>query len=163
MYVSTHDVGAFYTYSKTYNHFKFEKREIRKGILQRPMFPPIMRLMAPDQRPVLFSARGSHGLWTGPGRHRFVRIPRLYDDSGFGVPWKTWENLKLLKSHSYTQRNWLKYRGKWGNQKTRCHPFSKLGINICEITDGPTGIPLKKMNFQCASKPKKITQRNIRH
>lgn len=152
MYVSTHDVGAFYQYSEKYQRFEFKKREIRKGILQRPVFPSVMKLAAPGHRPVLFSARGSHGLWTAPGRHRFVRLPRLHDDSGFGVPWMTWKNIWILKAHSRTPRNWLRFRGKWGNRKSRCHPVSKLGINICEISDGPTGIPLKKINFRCGTK-----------
>lgn len=46
--------------------------------------------------------------------------------------------------------NWLKFRGKWGNQKSKCHPLTKMGLNLCEISDGPTGIPKKVPHFQCA-------------
>lgn len=70
MYVSTHDVGAFYRYSPEYDRFEYESQEIRKGILQRPAFPPVMRLSKPGNHPVLFSAKGSHGLWTAPGLYR---------------------------------------------------------------------------------------------
>lgn len=67
MYVSTHDVGAFYRFSKEHNWFEYESQEIRRGILQRPKFPRIMRLAEPGSHPVLFAAKGSHGLWTAPG------------------------------------------------------------------------------------------------
>jgi hypothetical protein len=39
--------------------------------------------------------------------------------------------------------NWMKYRGKWGNPKTKCHPLRRIGLHVCEQTDGPTGIPKK--------------------
>lgn len=47
--------------------------------------------------------------------------------------------------------DWLTYRGKWGNPKSKCHPFRRIGLNFCEFTDGPTGIPLKEPHFQCGA------------
>lgn len=48
--------------------------------------------------------------------------------------------------------NWMKYRGKWGNPKTKCHPLKRIGLHICEITDGPSGIPKKVSHFQCSAR-----------
>jgi len=70
MYVSSHDVGAVYRYDK--GTFVYEKREIRKGILQRPTFPSSIKLSTPGHRPVLFAAKGSHGLWLTPGKLNYI-------------------------------------------------------------------------------------------
>lgn len=45
--------------------------------------------------------------------------------------------------------SWLSFKGKWGNPKSKCHPFRRIGLNFCEYTDGPIGIPLKEPHFQC--------------
>lgn len=92
MYVSTHEAGAFYRWSGAApgaagvspGHLVLERQEVRKGseLLQRASFPPLARLHRATGRPELFAAQGSHGLWTRPGSHRYVRVPRLYDHSG---------------------------------------------------------------------------------
>lgn len=172
MYVSAHDAGAFYSFDRLTGTFEFKSQETRKGIFQKPSFPKTV--ITSDNHPVLFSAEGSHGLWATPGKHRFVRVPRLYDINGFGQPWQTWKNVeviyndvrgktKVLRSFMSTikfffsgQRslggsnpNWMKYRGKWGNPKTKCHPLRKIGLHVCETTDGPSGIPKKTAHFTC--------------
>ncbi len=30
----------------------------------------------------IFLIPGSHGLWSAPGKHRYVRVPRLFDING---------------------------------------------------------------------------------
>lgn len=99
MYVSAHEAGAFYRWSEgagptagrgggrggaRRGHLVLERQEVRKGseLLQRAAFPPLARLHRDTGRPELFAAQGSHGLWTRPGAHRYVRVPRLYDHSG---------------------------------------------------------------------------------
>lgn len=93
MYVSTHEAGGFYRWSGAAGgtgregragHLVLERQEVRKGseLLQRASFPPLARLHRATGRPELFAAQGSHGLWTRPGSHRYVRVPRLYDHSG---------------------------------------------------------------------------------
>lgn len=94
MYVSVHDSGAYYSYSKLTNTFEYKSQETREGILQRPIFPKTV--VTSDSHPVLFAAEGSHGLWSSPGKHRFVRMPRLYDINGFGRPWETWQNIEII-------------------------------------------------------------------
>ncbi|XP_020298943.1 putative vacuolar protein sorting-associated protein TDA6 isoform X2 [Pseudomyrmex gracilis] len=149
MYVSAHDSGAFYQYNPQSGTFIYESQETRKGLFQKPTFPEKV-YTAGGSHPILFSARGSHGLWTAPGKHRFVRVPRLYDESGFGTAWPTWKRLELLlEEDNESLPGWMAFRGKWGNPSSNCHPLAKLGFNICEFVDGPTGIPMKKFNFQC--------------
>ncbi|XP_026668405.1 uncharacterized protein LOC108623858 isoform X2 [Ceratina calcarata] len=149
MYVSAHDAGAFYRYDPRSGTFIYESQETRKGIFQKPIFPERV-FTAGGSHPILFSARGSHGLWTAPGKHKFVRLPRLYDESGFGTAWPTWKKMELLlKKENSILPGWMTFRGKWGNPKSNCHPLVRLGFNICEFVDGPTGIPMKQSNFRC--------------
>lgn len=149
MYVSAHDAGAFYRYEPRTKTFVYESQETRKGIFQKPIFPARV-FTSEDSHPVLFSARGSHGLWTAPGKHKFVRLPRLYDESGFGAAWPTWKYVEVLSNKdSSALPGWMSFKGKWGNPKSNCHPLVRFGFNICEFVDGPTGIPMKKFNFQC--------------
>nr|NP_729102.2 uncharacterized protein Dmel_CG42272, isoform E [Drosophila melanogaster]AAN12117.2 uncharacterized protein Dmel_CG42272, isoform E [Drosophila melanogaster] len=154
MYVSAHDAGAYYSYNRLTGSFEFRRQETRKGILQRPNFPKTVTTF--KNHPVLFAAKGSHGLWTAPGKHRFVKVARLYDINGFGTPWNTWKAVDIsyenLRSYGRSLvPDWLTYRGKWGNPKSNCHPFRRIGLNFCEFTDGPTGIPLKEPHFQCGA------------
>ncbi|KAL6446252.1 hypothetical protein ACFW04_001100 [Cataglyphis niger] len=149
MYVSAHDAGAFYQYDPQNGTFVYERQETRKGLFQKPTFPEKV-YTADGTHPILFSARGSHGLWTAPGKHKFVRVPRLYDESGFGIAWPTWKKLELLlEENNEPLPGWMTFKGKWGNPSSNCHPLAKLGFNICEFVDGPTGIPMKKFNFRC--------------
>ncbi|KAK9295643.1 hypothetical protein QLX08_010072 [Tetragonisca angustula] len=149
MYVSAHDAGAFYRYDLRSGTFVYESQETRKGIFQKPIFPERV-FTAGGSHPILFSARGSHGLWTAPGKHKFVRLPRLYDESGFGTAWPTWKKMELLlQEDNSILPSWMTFRGKWGNPRSNCHPLAKLGFNICEFVDGPTGIPMKQSSFRC--------------
>lgn len=93
MYVSAHDAGAYYSYNRLTGSFEFRRQETRKGILQRPNFPKTVTTF--KNHPVLFAAKGSHGLWTAPGKHRFVKVARLYDINGFGTPWNTWKAVDI--------------------------------------------------------------------
>ncbi|XP_052860895.1 uncharacterized protein LOC128267966 [Anopheles cruzii] len=155
MYVSAHDAGAFYSYERLTGTFEYHSQETRKGILQQPTFPKTV--VTSGNHPVLFAAEGSHGLWTAPGKHKFVRVPRLYDINGFGLPWSTWRNVELIhendaKGRSSLRPKWMKFNGRWGNPKTKCHPLKRIGLHICELTDGPTGIPRKKHHFKCKAR-----------
>lgn len=68
MYVSTHDAGAFYRYNAATGTFEYDRQEVRKGVLQRPIFPARANVTSVGEHPILFAARGSHGLWTAPGK-----------------------------------------------------------------------------------------------
>ncbi|KAL1461850.1 hypothetical protein WDU94_013717, partial [Cyamophila willieti] len=150
MYVSAHDAGAFYTFNKKSRQFKYDRMEIRKGIMQRPTFPDVVDLTPRGTHPVLFAAKGSHGLWTAPGKHKYVRLPRLYDVSGYGIPWYTWQRVEIINTALGAFPAWLLFYGKWGNPRSKCHPLSRVGLHICQLSDGPTGIPMKKQNYNCS-------------
>jgi hypothetical protein len=89
------------------------------------------------------------------GRHKYVKVPGLHDDTGYGVPWPTWERVQVIhdpkdcsSSHKMLPA-WMDFRGRWGNPKNKCHPVTRLGLSACQYFDGPTGIPMKKRNFKC--------------
>lgn len=145
MFMAVHDAGVYYKYEPTKRIFKYSTQVTRKGIVQRPKFPPLVRMSG--GHPVLFSAQGSHGLWSAPGEHYYIRVPQLLDKNGYGVPWKTWDSLKMFHMGYSVVPDWLNFKGKWGNPKNKCLLFKKLGI--CELTDGPTGILMKKQDFYC--------------
>lgn len=81
--------------------------------------------------------------YTVPGKHKFVRLPRLYDECGYGTPWETWNSIVIVTENN---PEWMKFLGRWGNPKSLCHPIAK---NICQQNDGPTGIPMKRSHFTC--------------
>jgi len=149
LYVSAHDSGAFYKYDPGVGEFKYRKQERRRGgaLVERPTFPSKVRVLedADGHHPILFSAKGSHGLWAAPGKHKFIRIPRLYDDVGFGLKWETWNRMEALGDGL---RSWMGFKGKWGNPRSDCHPLSN---GICRHMDGPTGPPLKGNHFLCTT------------
>jgi hypothetical protein len=73
MYVSTHEAGALYLAPLRYpgQVWDFKGYEVRKGIkIGTPRFPKNAFNLS-SGRPVLFAAKGSHGLWTLPGQYFF--------------------------------------------------------------------------------------------
>lgn len=78
-----------------------------------------------------------------------------------GVPWKTWNNINIYTMGVDAPPSWTTYNGKWGNPKSNCFLFRKLGI--CEYFDGPAGLATRKQNFQCGVKqdinyPRKVAK-----
>ncbi|XP_047483296.1 uncharacterized protein LOC125035144 isoform X2 [Penaeus chinensis] len=152
MYVSSHNFGAYYQYDSYHQHFEYSGQDTRKGIPMSPEYPK--RVRVESSHPVLYSARGSHGLWAAPGLHQYNTFPQLQDLTDEGTEWRTWLNLDVidLKDHAtLTQphRQWLGYEGRWGNPKSKCHT---LMAGFCELNQGPTGIPKKRINFPCIRK-----------
>ncbi|KAF5301017.1 hypothetical protein FQR65_LT09000 [Abscondita terminalis] len=146
LYISVHDAGAYYKYDPSSRLFKYENQVTKKGILQRPKFPIVTRTR--NNHPVLFAAKGSHGLWSAPGDHYYVKVPRLIDKNGYGISWATWKNLRIFYMGISALPSWIKYKGKWGNPQSNCFLIRKLGL--CEISDGPKGILERKDDFQCS-------------
>lgn len=148
MYVSTHTFGAYYTYDPQHHRFVYESQDTREGIPLSPVYPKTIELIR--NHPILYSARGSHGLWGAEGINQYNSLPVLQDETGKGTPWKTWMNLKLIDEQDPTSlqphRHWWRYEGRWGNPSTKCHA---LLAGFCEHVKGPTGIPRKRVNFPC--------------
>lgn len=145
LYLSVHDAGVYYKYDPMRRIFQYESKVIRKGVVQPPKYPQIVRMQG--GHPVLFAARGSHGLWSAPGEHEFVRVPRFTDKSDFGTPWKTWNNVSFHHVGIDPIPDWMSFEGKWGNAKANCLLFQKLGL--CEYTEGPSGVIRNKQDFYC--------------
>ncbi|XP_017774699.1 PREDICTED: uncharacterized protein LOC108561302 [Nicrophorus vespilloides] len=145
IFLSVHDSGVYYKYNPVKKKFKYKHQVTRKGIVQRPKFPPTVRTSR--GHPILFSAKGSHGLWSSPGDHYFVRVPRLTDQNGYGVVWKTWKYMKIFHLGFTQPPTWMKYQGRWGNPKSNCLLAKRLGI--CQLSDGPMGIIRDVQDFYC--------------
>ncbi|XP_030752097.1 putative vacuolar protein sorting-associated protein TDA6 isoform X1 [Sitophilus oryzae] len=148
LYLSLHDLGAYYTYEKATNTFKFEsrlKKEKLAHLSTTKEFPEYVRLQG--GHPVLFAAEGSHGLWAAPGEHEFVRIPSIRDKNGYGTPWKTWASIKFHHSGRSAPLPWMRFKGRWGSPKSNCVLSRKFGL--CELTDGPRGLLRDDQDFYC--------------
>ncbi|GJQ74391.1 hypothetical protein Trydic_g21265 [Trypoxylus dichotomus] len=145
LFLAVHDIGAYYRYDSVAKVFKYNRELVRKGIIQRADFPPVVRTF--KGRPVLFAAKGSHGLWSAPGKFPYVRVPKLYDKNGYGIPWKTWKSLQVHRVGYDPPPTWMKYLGRWGNPKFKCFLFNRLGI--CEFSEGPYGISRRTRDFDC--------------
>ncbi|XP_059490480.1 uncharacterized protein LOC132205448 isoform X2 [Neocloeon triangulifer] len=149
MYVSTHEAGALYLAPMFQSEriWNFKGYEVRKGIkIGTPRFPK-SAFNLDSGRPVLFAAKGSHGLWTLPGRHKYVSFPALEDETGFGTMWRTWQGLQIMAwPPKEDDPEWLKFEGHWGGEKQDCHPLSE---KVCSQSDGPRGIPTKTHSFRC--------------
>ena len=70
MYISTHYFGAFYLYNETLNQFIYSGQDARIGPLLNVNYPKIVNLNG--NHPILYSALGSHGLWSSPGHSYFL-------------------------------------------------------------------------------------------
>lgn len=145
MFLSVHNTGAYYKYDAFSKVFRFTRKLMTKGLIDRANFPPMIRTL--EGRPILFVAKGSHGLWSAPGEFQYVRVPRLYDQNGYGIPWKTWKDLRVHRLGVNQPPGWMKYLGRWGNPKSNCLLFHRLGF--CEFSDGPPGILGRQHYFQC--------------
>lgn len=110
----------------------------------------LMHVICIGGHPVLFAAEGSHGLWSTPGDHEFIRVPKVLDKTGFGRPWKTWATVKFHHIGRTEMPAWMTFKGKWGNPKTKCVLLKKLGL--CEYTEGPRGLLRDHQDFYCQSK-----------
>ncbi|XP_023022410.2 uncharacterized protein isoform X1 [Leptinotarsa decemlineata] len=143
LYLSIHDFGGYFTYNEKGRYFKFDAQENKKTAHRVPKFPQIVRTQG--SHPVVFSAYGSHGLWSSPGEYVYTRVPKLTDTIGYGIPWRTWNNIKIYHLGKSKLPYWMIYRGKWGNPKNCL--LDKL--KLCEFFDGPEGILRKQQDFYC--------------
>ncbi|KAF7278863.1 hypothetical protein GWI33_007872 [Rhynchophorus ferrugineus] len=116
-----------------------------KSVAQVPTYPAYIRLQG--GHPVLFAAKGSHGVWSAPGEHEFIRVPRIRDKTDYGTPWKTWNSVEFHHFGRTMIQPWMSFEGKWGNPKTKCILLKKFGL--CEYTEGPRGLLREHQDFYC--------------
>lgn len=96
---------------------------------------------------ILYSARGSHGLWFNEGKHEyFSREIPLYDYTSKGVRWETWKNLIIITPYDWKDNKWLTDIWRWGDPYTL---FNKNNcyFTFCRFGDGPVGM-LGKSHIQ---------------
>ncbi|XP_035676246.1 putative vacuolar protein sorting-associated protein TDA6 [Branchiostoma floridae] len=129
IYVSAHNFGGKYDWDAASQTYKKGGDTVRTE----------------GTHPVLYSAKGSHGLWSNPGTHTYekiLKIEKLQDETSTGTVWNTWRNVPCIKYHpggGYTGSwSWLNYQGRWGNRKDGC-TVEKLS-GECILNDGPVSI-----------------------
>lgn len=99
--------------------------------------------------PVVYSARGSHGLYNNAAEHVYRKIfngDRLVDKTSKGDKWYTWENIVLLRNNLYNNFNWAQYSGRWGNSKDGCKFLGfdiESILGVCILNSGPFGPMMK--------------------
>lgn len=148
LFISTHDVGAYYTYDQVFNVFRYRNSRNDKGILQRPTYPSTLKVYN-NSHPIVFAANGSHGLWATPGNHVYSRFPYLHDETGFGESWATWKNVEIINT-TQPEYFWAHFKGKWGNRKFGCYPiFSRFIPYMCTFVNGPSGPMRDESPFKC--------------
>ncbi|MGW6262151.1 Vps62-related protein [Streptomyces sp. NPDC055085] len=100
--------------------------------------------------PVVYAARGSHGLYPDARRHTYQDLPNgdsLYDDTSAGILWNTQQGLKIFAWQPVGtfmgEWSWLNFAGRWGNPKSNC-AISEPIAGECVLDDGPFGPPEKE-------------------
>lgn len=100
---------------------------------------PWSNLTKEGDHPVIFSARGSHGLWSTPGDHAYLDF--LTDQTSYGEKWETFQNIKFLFPWYWSEIDWLTNIYKWGDLqsefKNNC--ITLFGYDLCMMSNGPTG------------------------
>ncbi|KAF2354551.1 hypothetical protein FHG87_014695 [Trinorchestia longiramus] len=152
LYLSAHHFGVFYTYQPEWDRFKYSSQDVREGVYMSPVYPQYLELE--QGRLVVYSARGSHGIWPSQGRHMYNNVMvKLEDETGQGHLWDTRHRVHIIdaleekrRGTTDTHRKWFDFRGKWGNPSSNCHPGL---LGFCEVRDGPLGITMKRLNFPC--------------
>jgi hypothetical protein len=94
---------------------------------------------------VVYSAKGSHGMWPSSGNHIYMRLPNgdtLVDRCSDGTSWQTWRFLKVVmhkpKGQYRGQFTFLNFKGRWGNRKRGCGLVEKVS-GECMLNNGPSG------------------------
>lgn len=116
----------------------------------------------PTTHPVVYSAKGSHGIWSQPGDHVYKNygVVKLIDECSDGALWNTWENLAAFDYIAREGINqpwptWMstdfKHAGtnpskhpangpiyRWGNESRGCADVPVIGKQ-CRLENGPEG------------------------
>jgi len=108
-----------------------------------PNAPPNYTDPDPNARPVVYVAKGSHGMWSSVGTFTYVNaiVFKLQDEtSDGGAYWDTQNSLTTIDyPDTYTGTlNWLNYKGEWGNEGINDCWWYAIH-NECELVDGPPG------------------------
>ena len=118
--------------------------------------------------PIVYSAKGSHGIWLEPGEHKYDSIgsqPLVDETNDSGASWDTWNYLEAFE-YNLTQglsgNDWPLWMSedyedpgicdpsnpacgpiwRWGNHESGCEILA-IDIGVCRLENGPTGPPAK--------------------
>jgi hypothetical protein len=92
---------------------------------------------------VLYSAKGSHGLWFSNGTHVYHKDPVLSDETSRGTAWDTWNKLGIITPYDWSSWSswgvsWLTSVLRWGDPSTE-FPNDNCYFGYCRLGDGPVG------------------------
>jgi len=164
-YLDVHNFGAWYDWNGATSRFDFaEGKPVRRSTMRDGKsdeirivveYPEFLDLVG--GRPEIFSANGSHGVWSQPGKHTYVHILTVHldDYTERGENWNTWEHLKIYETGdlaSFTGNDsWINFGGLWGNtHKLECELDPLIGE--CGLVGGPLG-PQKYFNHDFEQPP----------
>ncbi|XP_065060730.1 uncharacterized protein LOC135687989 isoform X2 [Rhopilema esculentum] len=135
MYISAHDFGGTYWYNSRIGAFAKGGDRVK---------------FTRCGHPIVFCAKGSHGMWTKQGVHTYKKLiygEKLDDVASAGIPWDTWKFIKLIrhkKKAGYRGTNrWLNFNGDWGNRERACFRirlFKKQLVKQCTLNGGPSSL-----------------------
>ena len=101
--------------------------------------------------PIVYSAVGSHGMWTRRGRITYKTIKngeKLQDLVSTGTAWDTWRKMVFIpySKHRHYRGNlkWMNFKGRWGDPKRGCGLLAKIS-GECRLNSGPTGPAAKSV------------------
>uniref|UniRef100_A0A7S4W2V0 LNR domain-containing protein n=1 Tax=Ditylum brightwellii TaxID=49249 RepID=A0A7S4W2V0_9STRA len=101
-----------------------------------------------DGHSVVYSAKGSHGLYAFTGSYKYGKAwtTDLVDHMNKGIVWETKNNVKFTPYHNIGEFegewSFMNFAGRWGNPKDSCYDIPWAG-EFCLLEPGPTG-PMKK-------------------
>ncbi len=75
--------------------------------------------------PIVYSAKGSHGIWAQPGEHYYLVAAGdlMSDDTDAGIRWETWRQVQDAADLKYANLLYA-YEGDWGNRR--------MGWSVCD-------------------------------
>ena len=98
---------------------------------------------------IVYSAKGSHGIWPNSGKHKYKKIQVtgqwLQDECSSGTSWHTWNKLKPVRydpnGRYKGEFKFMGFQGHWGNKKRGCGRWGliKKILTTCMLDDGPRG------------------------
>jgi hypothetical protein len=109
-----------------------------------------------QERPTVYAANGSHGLYPDAARHVYKHLPNgdfLADDTAAGTLWDTGSTVvpfEWQSTGSYADSlSWLNITSRWGNPKSGC-ALVEDATGECVLNDGPEA-PMTKSFSQPSS------------
>ncbi|XP_037800159.1 vacuolar protein sorting-associated protein 62-like [Penaeus monodon] len=138
-YIAVHSFGAWYSWNETANNFQFTHGEDSRIDVIDVTYPVTVEVVE-GRHAEVFSANGSHGLWSEAGTHEYVHFPiHLKDQTDRGYAWRTWDSLEIVEYDPDViyegELHYLDFRGRWGNQKRGCEVEVVSGE--CILVGGP--------------------------